>query len=189
MSSLLRLKLVTAPSVEPVTLAEAKAHCRIDEDTDNAVVTALIAAARALAETYTRKAFTTQTWQLFLDAFPACNEIELPRPPLASVTHIKAYSDADAATTFSAANYFVDTASTPGRIVLRDGASWPDAARVANAVEIQFVAGQSDVSLISPAIKNGILQLANWLYEHRGDGTEPLDSCYAPLVGERLWLV
>lgn len=184
-----RLKRITAPTTEPVTTGEAKLHARIDEDTDNAAVAGFIKAARELAETYTRRAFMTQTWQMFLDAVPSGNFIELPRPPLVSVTHVKTYTDADVATTFAASNYFVDTISAPGRIVLRDAASWPDAARVANALEIQYVAGYADVADVPQTIKQGILALVTWLYEHRGDGMEPPDAVYAPLVGERLWLV
>ncbi len=183
-----RLKRLTPPTEEPVTVGEAKLHARIDEDADNAAVMGFIKAARELAETYTRKAFVTQTWQMFLDDFPACSEIELPRPPLSSVTHVKAYDDADAATVFASSNYFVDTATQPGRLVLRDAASWPDAERVANAVEVQFIAGTT-VDLVPQAIKQGIFNLVAWLYEHRGDGMEPPDACYAPLVGERIWLV
>jgi len=188
MTEPLRLSLVTEPTELPVTLGEAKLHARIDEDADNAAVMGFIKAARELAETYTRKAFVTQTWQMFLDDFPACSEIELPRPPLSSVTHVKAYDDADAATVFASSNYFVDTATQPGRLVLRDAASWPDAERVANAVEVQFIAGTT-VDLVPQAIKQGIFNLVAWLYEHRGDGMEPPDACYAPLVGERIWLV
>lgn len=185
-----RLKLLTPPAAEPVTASEAKLHARIDDDTDNAAVAGMIKAARELAETYTRRAFVTQTWQLFMDAFPSERFIELPRPPLVSVTHVKTYTDADVAATFSASSYYVDTISSPGRIVLRDSASWPDVARVANGVEIQYVAGYGEQGDVPQSIKTGVLHLVAWLYEHRGDAQMvPPDSAYASLVGDRIWLV
>lgn len=189
MTEPLRLKIVTGPTDEPVSASEAKAHARVDDDSENAIIATYIKAARELAETYTARAFVTQTWSMFLDAFPACGIIEVPRAPLISVTHIKTYDDADAATTMSASDYFVDTKTEPGRIVLRSAASWPDVARVANGVEIQFIAGYGEPSQVPASIRRGIMELFMWLYEHRGDGNEPPAACYAPLVGFKLWRV
>ncbi len=80
------LRTVTPPVVEPVTLAEAKAHCRIDTDTDDAYVTALVTAAREWVESYLDEALLHQQLVMRMDGFPA--EIELPRPPMATAgTH------------------------------------------------------------------------------------------------------
>jgi hypothetical protein len=62
--------LLTAPSVEPVSLAEAKAHLRVDVTDDDALITALITAARQSAEHKTRRSLCTQQWSLVLDQFP-----------------------------------------------------------------------------------------------------------------------
>jgi uncharacterized phiE125 gp8 family phage protein len=187
----LRLTLVTPPPTEPVTVEEAKAHARIDEDDDQPLVAGLIATAREMAEDYTRRAFITQTWKMFLDAWPVCGFVELPKAPLQSVTHIKTYDDADVPTTFDSVYYFVDTATRPGRITLRTTGSWPAPARVANGIEIQFIAGYGNApSNVPSKVKHGILGLIAWLYEHRGDeDMTPPDAVYAPLVGERTWLV
>lgn len=193
----LRLSLVTAPTAEPVSVGEAKLHARIDEAADDALVQALIVAAREMCETYTRRAFVTQTWKMFLDAFPDGAEIELPRAPLIGVTHIKTYDDADAETVFAAAgNYFVDTAARPGRIVLRDAASWPSAARVANAIEIQFAAGYGpQPSDVPGQIRQAILMTVAELYEHRNatvTGTIVQEISTGPaalLSAHRDWLV
>lgn len=184
----LRLTLVTAPQFEPVTVAEAKLHARIDED--ETAIASLIVAAREMAETYTRRAFVTQTWKMFLDAFPCGSAIELPRAPLQSVTHVKAYDDADAVTTFAASNYYVDSATRPGRIVLREASSWPDAARVANAVEIQFVAGYGNAAAVPNQIKQAILMTVAHLYEHRGDASVDMpETACALLTAHKDWLV
>jgi uncharacterized phiE125 gp8 family phage protein len=64
------LRLTQAPAVEPVTLAEAKLHLRVDDSTEDTLITMLISASRAHAENVCRRAFVTQKWLLALDAFP-----------------------------------------------------------------------------------------------------------------------
>ena len=55
--------LVTAPTEEPVSLAEAKLHLRVDYTNDDVLIGALITAARQHAENDTRRALVTQTWR------------------------------------------------------------------------------------------------------------------------------
>ena len=86
----MRLKLKTAPAVEPVTLTEAKNQLRVDGAEDNALITALIKTARILIEKDARRALITQIWQMYLDK--ADPEIEIPKPPLQSVESIKLIS-------------------------------------------------------------------------------------------------
>ena len=179
------LTLVTAPAAEPVSLAEAKAHLRIDSADDDSLITALISAARQAAESHTRRALITQTWRLTLDRFPAAPQpwwggvregadmpaagsvIELPRPPLVSVTSVTTYDDADNATVASAASYFVDTDGVLGRVALRSGKTWPVTLRVAGGVEVLFVAGYGAASAVPQAIRQGMLMQIGHLYENR----------------------
>jgi len=86
----MRLKLKTAPTVEPFTLDEAKNQLRVEVTTDDALITSLIKAARQMAESEMHRAFITQTWQMYLDTESA--EIEIPKPPLQNVVSIKAIS-------------------------------------------------------------------------------------------------
>jgi hypothetical protein len=64
------IQVTSAPAVEPVSLAEAKAHLRVDVSDDDALITALIIAARQHAETITRRALVTQSWKGVFDQFP-----------------------------------------------------------------------------------------------------------------------
>ena len=188
-----RLSLVTAPTVEPVTLQELKAHLRLDDSTaEDSLLSGLITVAREMAEDYTRRALITQTWKMFMDSFPggrsgqwwdgvregALSElvgvggvIEIPLGPLQSVTHIKTYDDSDVATTFSSTNYRVSAYSSErGRISLRDGQTWPTFERNIDGIEIQFVAGYGATGASVPGgIKEAIKAEAAYRYEHRGD--------------------
>ena len=64
------LTLATEPTAEPVTLAEAKTHCRVDTSDDDTYITTLIKAARLYTEEATNRALITQTWDWYFDSFP-----------------------------------------------------------------------------------------------------------------------
>lgn len=161
-------KLITAPVVDPITLAEAKAQCRVDLDDEDDLITGYIAAARRWCEKIDRRAYLTQTWQLWLDAWPAGNEITLRKPPLQSVSSIVYYDDADTATTLAASNYYVDTVSEPGRVVLRSTASWPSTTlRDANGVCVTFVAGWAAAADVPQPIRQALRLIVGHWYENR----------------------
>ncbi len=185
------LVLVTAPGVEPVSLAEAKSHLRVDTTDDDALITALITAAREQVENDTRRALVTQTWDYVLDAFPSGSEIVLPLPPLQSVTSIT-YRDKDGnSSTFDASNYVVDTAGMFGRVVLKSGVTWPSVTLYpAGAVTVRFVAGYGDAGAVPQSLKQAILLLVGHLYENReaaimGTIVRDLPLGYDALVWQR----
>jgi hypothetical protein len=85
------LKIKTAPAIEPLSLDEAKLHLRIDSDDEDTYITSLIKAARCYAEqVLASRSFITQTWELWLDAFPDKDFIELPMPPLQAAPSVTA---------------------------------------------------------------------------------------------------
>ena len=162
------LTLITAPAEEPITTAEAKAHLRVDISDDNTLIDSLITSARLYVQTDTRRALVTQTWELVLDEFPSDNFIELPLPPLASVTSIKYTDYEDTETTFSSDDYYVDTDSVVGKVVLGYNKTWPsDILKTVGAVKIRYVTGYGDADDVPAAIKQVILfMVAHW-YETR----------------------
>ena len=164
-----RWNLVTAPSTEPLTTAEAKAHLRVTGSDDDTPIDDIVAAAREYIEGETNRALITQTWDLFLDDFPNTNAIVLPWPPLGSVTTVKYTPDADSGTTtFASSKYIVDTASEPGRIVLEKDETWPtDVLKSVNGVEVRFVAGYGAASAVPKRLKHlNYLLVGHW-YNNR----------------------
>jgi uncharacterized phiE125 gp8 family phage protein len=164
------LKLITAPAAEPVSASEAKSHMRVDTTADDTYIGTLITVARQNVENHLRRALINQTWELVLDEFPA-GVFRLPKPPLVSVTSIK-YTDEDAVeATFSSANYLVDTDTEPGRVVLKNGVSWPAVTlKEAGAVRVRYVAGYGAAgSNVPQAIRQAILLVIGSLYENRED--------------------
>lgn len=162
------LVLTQAPATEPVTLAEAKLHLRVEIADDDALITSLITAAREWCERFQGRAYVTQTWQLWLDAWPEGDEIRLPRPPLQSVTSVKYYGADGAEYVMPATDYLVDIKAEPGRIVLGYGKTWPSVTlRPAGAIVVEFVAGYGDASAVPQRVKQAILLLVGAWYQNR----------------------
>lgn len=139
------LFLVTGVTAPPVTLAEAKQHCRVDQDDDDGHLSALITAAREYVETFTHRAVAPQTWDLKLDRFPCGDVLTLPKPPVTAITSIS-YVDTNGATqTWSATEYTTEFPSgqwaAPARITTAYGYFWPQTRDVINAVTVRFVCG------------------------------------------------
>lgn len=176
------LEITTGPTIEPVTLDEAKTHLRIENTADDALIMALIVAAREMAEQFTGRALITQTWTLYLDKFDT--EIRTPLPPLQSVAEIK-YTDTDGAEQIlDPATYIVDTKSKPGRIVSVDG--WPDTDTTPNAVAVQFVAGYGSPGQVPETIKAAIRLMVADLYESRESYIVGTTAAPLPTTSETL---
>lgn len=157
---------IAAPASEPLALADAKAHCRVDHTDDDALITALIVAAREQAEHETGRALVTQTWELVHDAFPEA--FVLRKPPVASVTSIKYLDSATGVEqTLDPADYLLDNASEPGYVVPAYGKAWPDSYGVPNAVRCRYVCGYGNAAAVPQAIKQWMLLAIGTMYAQR----------------------
>jgi uncharacterized phiE125 gp8 family phage protein len=167
------LSLVTGPSVEPVTLAEAKVHLRQDVADEDALITTLITAARQWTETFTHRALITQTWDLKLDDFPCDDaDLELPLAPVASVTSISYVDTTGATQTWSASSYQTDLPTGPqaqrGRIAPAYAQYYPVPRSQLNAVTVRFVAGYGATGATVPeSIRAAIKLMVGHWFERR----------------------
>lgn len=163
------LRRTAGPGAEPVTLAEAKTHLRVDVDDDDDLIEGLIQAAREHVESVIWRSLVSQDWALTLDAWPSGDRLELPRPPLQSVATITYVDEDGVSHTLAAADYLVDTAREPGRVVLKSGATWPSATlRPAAGIEVAYTAGYGDAGDDVPrAIRAALLLLVGHWYENR----------------------
>lgn len=166
----MKLSLVSGPQSEPLTVDDVKAQSRIDISDDDALILNYIEAAREFIERdYLSCALITQTWDLYLDDWPAGDSLYLPRPPLQSVTSVT-YTDEDGSSaTFSSSSYLVDTVGKPGRIVLKTDYSWPSTTlQEVNGLVVRFVAGYGDDADDVPArIRQALRLLVADFYENR----------------------
>ena len=187
------LKQITAPAIEPITLADIKTRVNMDEDItekDADIELLLIPAARAQAESRTGRAMMTQTLQLTLFCFPY-GAISLPKPQLQSVDWIK-YLDVDGVQqTLATSDYLVINDELYGYVVPAYGKSWPVARYQANSITIQYIAGYGDAPEQVPADLRlwMMMAVATWLNNPEALITGitvaelPRDFCQALLDG------
>lgn len=181
------------PEVEPVTLAEAKAHLRITHDSEDALVESLLRAAREDVEHRTGQALIVQHWRLALDELPGDGVVALRRGPVREITSVTVYGDDGAASLVDPGTYQLDAAATPARLRFRD---IPGAMRAMNGIEIDFVAGFGEAGTDVPdLIKRAVLVLAAHWFEFRAVfGTDAagvsspggFDRLLAPYLPRRL---
>ena len=144
-----------------------------DQDsTEDSLLTALIVAARQQAEAYLKRALITQTWDGYLDEWPAGDFIVLPWGKVQSVTSL-AYTDSAGTTTTMTVTtaYIADTTQDPGRIVLPYGVTWPSfTAYTVNPIAIRWVCGYGATAASVPAaIRTAIKMIVADLYSERGE--------------------
>lgn len=183
-------ELITPPATEPVTVAEAKAHARIETDADDTLLGTYITGARELVEKLTGRALITQTWKLVLDAWPGdrndewfdgvkeapitafeSSTIDIRKAKFIAVSSVATLDESDVSTTYASSNYYTTKigGGAFGRLVKKQGAVWPTIVnRSQGAIVITFTAGYgaaaSDVPIgLRQAIKDIV---ASW-YENR----------------------
>lgn len=187
------LTLVTAPTEEPVTIAEAKVAARIDEDVEDAAIADWIEHARLHCENEVARAFCTQTWDMKFDVFPCATKwnpwgsILVPMPPLASVTSIT-YIDVDGASqTFSSSDYTVRTPTRQqGRIDLNYNESWPTVRSQPEAVTVRFICGYGAASAVPKSVKAAIYLIVGHLYANREETTVEASLKHIPMGVSRV---
>lgn len=171
----------TATTAEPVTWDDFAAHCRIDSTGERTVIEAYLTAARVLAEQQSHRALMQRTVTLNLDRFPSGRRIlELPRPPLASVTSITYLDSAGSTQTLASTDYIVDRAGMPGRVQPIEGQVWPTAADRIAAVTITYQAGATASSNVPETDKQAIRMLVgHWFANREAVGTVPGQIAFA----------
>jgi uncharacterized phiE125 gp8 family phage protein len=162
------LTRLTQPTTEPVTLAEAKHHCRVDGTADDSYIASLVTAAREWCEAYCDQTLLHTQYRMTLDSFPI--EIELPRPPMATAgtftTVVITYTtDNQNTATLSANEYRVDRDSKPGVVRTLYSGSWPSHLLDYNAVTVTWWGGRDAVA--DQRFKNAVLWLVGYWFERR----------------------
>ena len=189
--------LITPPALEPLTLAEAKAHLRLDASDEDALVNSLITVARQMVEAHTGRALIAQGWRIVLDAWPNDNTLALPPGPFISfgagpnpntfvlplgpfisLDAIRVYDAFNVATPLAAGTWYVD--AQPGRARLQFTTAPPQPGRAIAGIEIDVTVGYGPAAGNVPEALRLVMRMlvARW-FETRGDA--PADTGQAQI--------
>lgn len=165
------LSLITGPAIEPVTLEEAKAHCRVDTSDDDGLLADLVIAATRHCERFTHRRFISQVLEDRRDAAP-CSVWESPTAPVLSITSVSYVDTAGATQAWSSTLYRTDlpagATAGPARLTPIFAGSWPQTQAVINAFTVRFVAGYGTTAASVPYdIKAAIKLMVGHLYANR----------------------
>lgn len=169
--------LVTPPTDKPISVEDAREHCRLDADLETSYLATCIAAATAYAETQTGRPICQRGFEWRRDTFPCDDEdwqLRIPRPPLVAVTGFTYVDEAGATQTLAASVYEALDANAPilpGRLVLKPQQSWPSTqAGKAQAVKVAFTAGYGTTANPVPDdLKHAIRLVVGQMVRHRED--------------------
>jgi uncharacterized phiE125 gp8 family phage protein len=167
---------------------------KVREIYEGAYLNSLVETAREYVENLCGP-LITQTWQQYLQDWPATDVLYIEKPRLLSVVTVKYTEDGEAAATFASSNYSLDLvdANRP-KIVLNSDASWPSVTlEEVNPIEIEFTCGYGATGASVPEpIRLAMLLLVSQWYENRvpvGDGSQaqiPF-AVDALLTNYRMW--
>lgn len=182
------MRVITAPTVEPITLADVHSQLgipTIDTATDT-LITRRITEARQWAEDYMGRAICTQTQEVRMDDFPPIigvheratipnriqdyDAIKLPYPDLQSIVSIK-YIDIDGIEqTMTASDYVVDTYGYIGAVRPAYGVSWPSVRSEANAGRVQYKCGYGVTAIATAKTITGATNATPGVFTSAGHG-------------------
>jgi uncharacterized phiE125 gp8 family phage protein len=171
----------TTTPAEPLALAEALVHLRETGDggANDEYIEVIITAAREACEARTERTLTTTGWLLQLDGFPSVTSdnpnaaIYLYQPPIIAVQSVQYLNASGTLTTIDSADYVLDAASAPGRLVPAPGKVWPAVQEGAiNAVRVAYTAGYGAAADVPKPLRQWMLLAIGDMYENRNGSTE-----------------
>lgn len=160
---------------EPITTAELKAHLRISHNTQDDYLATLIATAREEVERDTWRGLVAATKTFARRGFPGCypfrsarsigRPIEIPSPPLRSVTSITYRDEAGNSVELSSSLYVVDTIHEPGTIEPAPNTTWPGTQDHPAAVVIVCETGYVNAAAVPVSLKHAVKLIAAELFQ------------------------
>ena len=163
---------IDGPAVEPVSLAEMRAHLRLDGDDEDALLAALIRSARLTVEAAARTVLVETRFVIRLDRWPTAGLVRLGAGPLIAVENVRILDRTGGWADLDTDRYEVDTLADPARLVVT--AMAPPPGRRRRGIEIGLTAGHaSDAAGVPEPLRQAVRLLAAHWFEHRGDEARP----------------
>ena len=163
------IRRTVAPAAEPLSLAEAKLHLRVDHSDEDAYITGLISAARIACEERIGRTLINSTWTLTANSWDEIDE--LPYPPVIAITSVSYVSPAGSTVTVPSGNYMLEVTDQNPALMPVD--AWPEAKDQLNAITVVYTAGYGASGASVPApIKQWMLLAIGDMYAVREQSSD-----------------
>ena len=164
-------QITQAPTGEPLTLAEVKAHIRVDVPDDDVLITALIAAARQHIEQITARSLITQKWAYVTNGFyrPESAMLQLEKGPITSIDSINYVAMDGTTQVMPSTDYIADLSGQLAKITPKFGKIWPITLPQMASVTVNFTAGYGAAANVPELLKHWMRLRIGSLYENRED--------------------
>lgn len=160
-------RLVTAPSTEPLTYAEAKAYLRLNDDSEQTFVTSLIVVARQLVEDQIWRPLISQVMSMNFDKSELTTQVyNINKSPLISVDSVTYYDLNNTLQTLAATQYESDIYGNPARFRIK---TMPQVYDRMNALQVTFTCGYANAASVPTPIKQAMYMIIGHYYENRQD--------------------
>jgi len=158
--------LLTPPAAEPLSRADAKRFLRLEHDTDDELIEALIASARREVELATRRVLVTQRWRIVLHRWPTSGRVLSPVNPLKALEAVRVFDETSVADPVDTAVFAVDNASVPA-IIDCSRLNIPAPGRSVAGIELDVSAGYGLAADVPAPLVQAIRLLVARSYESR----------------------
>jgi len=161
-----KLEVVTAPTSEPVTIAELKDHLAVTDGEFDSYIQHIGQAAREWVEDTTWRSLITQTWDQSFDRFETV--MRLRNPPVSSITSVKYTDTSGTQNTVTSSVYELGEWDGVSTVRLQYQQTWPASVRGhADDVVVRYIAGYGASTAVPEVFKHAIKLLVGEMFEHR----------------------
>lgn len=160
--------LTVPPAVEPIALADLKAHLSLDSVEHDATLARLTTTARQHVETTTRRALIVQGWRVTLDRWPRHRRVLLPVAPVRAVTNVTVFDALGGAIVLPSQLYTLDRVRVPAVLSVAPGVRAPGLPVGGIAIDVEAGYGLAAADVPAP-LREAVLRLAARWFEHRLD--------------------
>lgn len=177
--------VTAAPTEEPLSLDDAKAHLNVLHDDDDDLIASHLAAARSHVETATGTRLCTQTVTARTDNW--CDLARLPVAPVRALTSIAYVDAAGGAQTLSPSVYDARLEGLEPTVVLNAGRVWP-ARAPGSLITVTAEVGYGEAADQPQAVVQALKLLIAGFYADREGGSLSA-AVEALLAGHKTFLI
>lgn len=173
-------------AIEPISLEQAKEHLRVVFDDEDDYISALILAARQMAEGRTNRTITQRVRE---QAFSHWCAMKLLKPPFVQVESVSYFDAGGLEQVLPPDSYTVSTRREPASVALTIAArsNAPSLASQDEAVIVRYTAGYPVGEVPAPIVQWMLLQIGS-MYEHRESVIAGVSVTPLPEMYERMFL-